>query len=113
MERLIAKAKSVEAWTGNHPKILLICPPHILDGLYDGPFGGIMGAGCPQKSRELAEFYRAVAQRRGCAFLDAQGVAEFNQTDCMHLTRKGHRDLAQKLAELVPQLVEHYEEYII
>ena len=113
MERLIAKATSVEAWTGNQPKILLICPPHILDGLYDGPFGGIMGAGCPQKSRELAEFYRAVAQRRGCAFLDAQGVAEFNQTDCMHLTRKGHRDLAQKLAELVPQLVEHYEEYII
>lgn len=113
MERLLAKAKTVEAWKDNMPKILLIAPPHILDGLYDGPFGGIMGAGCPGKSRELARFYKEVAKRRSCAFLDAEGVAEFNRTDCMHLTSKGHRDLAQKLAELVPQLVEKYEEYIV
>ena len=112
MERLIAKAKSVECWRGGQPRILLICPPHILDGLYEGPFGGIMGAGCPQKSRELAPFYEAVAKRRGCAFLDAQGIAAFNSTDCMHLTRKGHEDLARKLAELVPQLVTDYEKQL-
>lgn len=110
MERLIAKAKSVECWRHGKPRILLICPPHILDGLYEGPFGGIMGAGCPEKSRELARFYEAVARRRDCAFLDAEGIAEFNRTDCMHLTRKGHEDLARKLAELVPQLVRNYEE---
>ena len=110
MERLIAKAKSVECWKNARPNILLIAPPHILDGLYDGPFGGIMGAGCPEKSRSLAHFYEAVAQRRGCAFLDAEGIAEFNTTDCMHLTRKGHAALAQELAQLVPQLVNDYEE---
>lgn len=113
MERLIAKAKSIECWANGVPNILLIAPPHILDGLYDGPFGGIMGAGCPQKSRDLAHFYAAVAQRRGCAFLDAEGIAEFNKTDCMHLTRKGHRALAEKLAELVPQLVKHDEQHIL
>lgn len=109
MERLIAKANTVECWANGKPNILLIAPPHILDGLYDGPFGGIMGAGCPQKSWELSKFYRAVAQRRGCAFLDAEEVAEFNRTDCMHLTRNGHAALAQKLAELVPQLVNAHE----
>lgn len=109
MERLILKAKNTECWSGSVPNILLICPPHILDGLYDGPFGGTMGSGCPEKSRELARFYREVAQRRGCAFLDAQGLAEFNRTDCMHLTRKGHATLARKLAELVPQLVNQHE----
>lgn len=113
LERLIAKAKSVECWKNGSPKILVIAPPHILDGLYEGPFGGIMGAGCPQKSRELARFYNAVAARRGCAFLDAEGIAEFNKTDCMHLTSKGHRDLAAKLAELVPQLVENYEKFTV
>ncbi len=113
LERLVAKAKSVECWKGGKPKLLLVAPPHILDGLYEGPFGGIMGSGCPQKSRELAHFYKAVAARRGCAFLDAEGIAEFNKTDCMHLTSKGHRNLAAKLAELVPQLVEHYEEFIV
>ena len=32
-------------------------------------------------------------------------VAEFNKVDFMHLTRKGHKDLAAKLASLVPELV--------
>ena len=64
-----------------------------------------MGAGCPEKSRELAKHYEAVAHRRGCAFLDVEGIAEFNRTDCMHLTRRGHAALAEKLAGLVPQLV--------
>ena len=108
LERLIVKAQNTECWA-NTPNILLICPPHILDSLYDGPFGGIMGAGCPEKSRALAPFYEAVAQRRGCAFLDAEGIAEFNRTDCMHLTRSGHAALARKLAALVPQLVNGHE----
>ena len=108
LERLIVKAQNTECWAST-PNILLICPPHILDGLYDGPFGGIMGAGCPEKSRALAPFYEAVAQRRDCAFLDAEGIAEFNRTDCMHLTRSGHAALARKLAELVPQLVNGHE----
>ena len=108
LERLIVKAQNTECWASD-PNILLIAPPHILDGLYDGPFGGIMGAGCPEKSRELAKHYEAVAHRRGCAFLDAEGIAEFNRTDCMHLTRRGHAALAEKLAGLVPQLVNAHE----
>lgn len=110
MERLIAKAASVEAWKNGRPNILVIAPPHIHETLYDGPFGGTMGSGCPGKSRELARFYEAAANRRGCAFLDAEGLAEFNSTDGMHLTRNGHAALARKLAELVPQLVCAYEE---
>ena len=110
MERLIVKARNTECWANGRPNILLVAPPHILDGLYGGPFGGIMGSGCPEKSRELAHFYKAVADRRGCAFLDAEGIAEFNSTDCMHLTGKGHRALAQELAKLVPGLVDRNEE---
>ena len=105
MERLVMKAKSVPAWKNDTPKILIICPPHIGEGMYNNECGLPMGQGCPQKSRELAPFYEAVAQRQGCAFLDAEGVAEFNQADCMHLTRRGHAQLAAKLAEIVPALV--------
>ena len=36
--------------------------------------------------------------------MDAEGVAEFNQIDCMHLTRKGHSQLAAALSSLVPEL---------
>ena len=108
MERLVMKAKNTECWT-DFPNILLISPPHILEGLYEGPFGGTMGPGCAEKSRELSRCYRELASRRGCAFLDAEGIAEFNRTDCMHLTRKGHAALAEKLARLVPQLVNEHE----
>jgi lysophospholipase L1-like esterase len=106
MERLVMKAKNVMAWRDGKPNILVIAPPHIGDGLYDGhPNGFAMGEGCPQKSREIAPFYADLAARQGCAFLDAEGVAEFNQVDYMHLTAKGHAQLAAKLATMVPELV--------
>ena len=105
MERLILKARSVPAWKNDQPKILVVCPPHIGEGLYLVPEGVPMGRGCPEKSRELAEYLAPVAERQGCAFLDAEGVAEFNRHDCMHLTRKGHRQLADALLPLVRELI--------
>ena len=104
MERLILKAKSIPAWR-NEPNILVVCPPHIGEGLYNCPEGFPMGQGCPQKSRELAKFLAPMAQRQGCAFLDAEGLAEFNTHDCMHLTRRGHRQLADTLAPIVRDLL--------
>lgn len=106
MERLVAKAKTIGAWRGGKPNILVICPPHIGEGLYNGhPNGFGMGRGCPEKSRELAPLYAELAERQGCAYLDAQGLAEFNTADYMHLTRRGHAQLAEKLAEIIPGLV--------
>lgn len=105
MERLVMKAKTVPAWRNGTPRILIVSPPHIGEGLYLRPEGDAMGAGCPEKSRGVAAQFAAVAARQGCAFLDAEGVAEFNRLDCMHLTRLGHRQLAERLAELVPELL--------
>ena len=104
LERLVMKAKSVPAWRDGRPNILVIAPPHIGEGLYLRPEGDAMGRGCPEKSRGLAAQFEAVAKRQGCAFLDAEGVAEFNTLDCMHLTRRGHAQLAERLAALVPEL---------
>ena len=100
MNRLVEKCKSVPCWA-DKPNILVIAPPHIGRELNDP----CMGSGCAEKSEELAKYYAPVAESQGCAFLDAQGVAEFNKVDYMHLSRKGHQQLAQKLAELIPELV--------
>lgn len=105
MERLVAKAKTIPAWRDEKPNILVIAPPHIGEDLLKSDAGIPMGEGCPEKSRAIAPYYQALCQRQGCAFLDAEGIGEFNQLDCMHLTRKGHADLAARLAELVPSLV--------
>ena len=101
MNRLIEKCKSVPCWGDHAPNILVVAPPHIGRELKDP----CMGVTCAEKSEQLAEYYAPVAKNQGCAFLDAQGVAEFNRVDYMHLSRKGHEQLAAKLAELIPGLV--------
>lgn len=104
MGRLIDKARSIPAWRKS-PNILLIAPPHIGPGMERCPDCEAMGLGCPEKSAALAPHFADVAKTRGCAFLDSEGVAEFNKIDCMHLTAKGHRQLAEKLAEIAPTLI--------
>ena len=105
LERLVDKCKCIPCWGDHKPNILLIAPPHIGDKMEQSEVMPAMGLGCAAKSRELAKHYAVVAQNQGCAFLDAEGVAEFNEVDYMHLTRKGHAQLAEKLAQIVPTLV--------
>ena len=104
MARLVKKAQACECWGGKQPKILVVAPPHIGEGMLSSPVAATMGNLCVEKSRELARYYEEQCSLTGCHFLDAQGC-EFNQVDYMHLTRKGHAMLAQRLAEVVPQLV--------
>ena len=101
MERLVTKAKQIRCWRNGVPHILVVAPPHIGEGLNALPDAEMMGVNCPEKSRGLAEKFRRVCDAQGCAFLDAEGIAEFNQIDFMHLTRKGHGQLAEALAQLI------------
>ena len=105
LERLVDKCKTIPCWGDHKPNILLIAPPHIGDKMEQSDVMPAMGLGCAAKSRELTKWYAPVAANQGCAFLDAEGVAEFNEVDYMHLTRKGHAQLAAKLAQIVPTLV--------
>ncbi|MBQ6272997.1 MAG: lipolytic enzyme, G-D-S-L [Oscillospiraceae bacterium] len=100
MERLLLKAKTVPAWRGGRPNILVVCPPPLGAGFHDE----VMGAGCVAKSVALPPYLEAVAKRNGVHYLDAADC-EFNALDYTHLSRRGHTQLAEKLAALVPQLL--------
>lgn len=100
MERLAMKAETVAAWRGGKPNILIVAPPHIGAGHNDPA----MGASCHATSMGVAEEYRRRCAAHGWAFLDAEGVAEFNTVDYMHLSRLGHSQLAAALAPLVREL---------
>ena len=104
MERLVRKAQSTLCWGDHAPRILIVCPPHIGEGIYSDEAGLKMGPGCTEKSRALAQYYRRVADQTGCEFMDAEGIAEFNKVDYMHLTANGHRRLADALAEKVREI---------
>ena len=101
LQRLILKAQTVPAWSCGKPNILVICPPWMKEGFHDE----VMGLCCIEKSSRLAQYFAPIAKANKCAFLDAEGIAEFNTVDFTHLSRKGHAQLAEKLAELVPTLL--------
>lgn len=103
MERLVLKAKNVDCWGDKGSNILIIAPPPITDGL-EGFVLGEMGDGAVEKSEGLAAVYKEEAELLGCHFLDANGC-EFNNIDHMHLTKNGHRKLADILGKLVPTIV--------
>ncbi len=100
MERLLLKCKSLDCWGGKSPNFLVVCPPPLGTGFHDE----VMGNGCVEKSLALPPYLEAVALRNGAAYMNAADC-EFNAVDFTHLSRRGHAQLAAKLAELVPQLV--------
>lgn len=103
MARLVKKAMDTECWGGKKPNVLVIAPPPIQEGVKNSDVADEMGKNCVEVSQGLAKEYKKQCELLGVHFLDA-AECEFNQTDCMHLSRKGHRMLADKLAELVPVL---------
>ena len=66
--------------------------------------GQPMGKGCLEKSRELPAYYEKTAKLVGAHYLNAKDC-EFNAVDGMHLTKKGHAQLAELLAKMVPGLL--------
>ncbi len=104
MERLVRKAQSVDCWGDKAPNILIVCPPPILPLMEQAPCGQPMGKGCIEKSRELPGYLANTAKLVGARFIDAAGC-EFNQVDGMHLTKKGHRQLAELLTKAARELV--------
>ena len=102
LERLCLKAEAVPCWKNGKPNILVVAPPHMKDCFHDE----IMGPGCPEKSKHVAEYFKSRCILHGWKFIDAEGIAEFNDLDGMHLSRLGHSQLALKLSEAVPGFIE-------
>lgn len=103
MEHLVQKAMHIGCWA-EKPNILIIAPPVIGEEMEKSCVGGTMGRGCAAKSRGLAPLYADCARRLGCHFFDAAGM-EFNRVDYMHLTRRGHGQMAAAMSELIPRIV--------
>lgn len=104
MERLVRKARATDCWVEGKPNILIVCPPPIGDEMESSPMGGSMGKGCAAKAQALSPVLKATAALTECSFHDAADC-ELNCIDYMHLSRKGHAQLAESLSILVPKLL--------
>lgn len=92
------------------PQILLVSPLLIGEELRDGNSGFSESFGCERAyriSRELAPWYRKIADEENCHFLDAAGAASVGHVDALHLEEEGHRDLAAAMEKKVREIFEH------
>jgi lysophospholipase L1-like esterase len=86
---------------GGSPQVLLVCPPPLiqLTQIDDDFVGG------PEKSRELAPHYEAIAEARACAFLDAGAHITSSDVDGIHLEADQHERLGRVVAERARELL--------
>ena len=86
------------------PKIILVSPPEIGEGIRTSPFYGAFNEKAIQESKKFPEYYKKVADEKGCIFFNAAEYIYPSETDSLHLTPEGHRILAEKLCEVVKEL---------
>ena len=101
METLILKA--VEITTENQgfvPEIIIAAPAAIKD--VRGTYLDISDISV-EVSEELADTYRELADRYGYRFVDATKAAEISDADHIHLTKEGHRQMAELMYDAITE----------
>lgn len=101
MQILVEDAKTVPCWGAAGPKILVVAPVPIEEGVTYEDFN----AESVKATRGLAREYAFLAVREGVGFLDAGGC-ELTSVDHVHLTRKGHRQLAERMETAVKEIID-------
>ena len=100
MQILVEDAKTVPCWGASGPRILVVAPVPIEEGVTYEDFN----AESVKTTRGLAREYAFLAVREGVGFLDA-GDCELTSVDHVHLTKKGHRQLAERMEAAVREIM--------
>jgi lysophospholipase L1-like esterase len=86
---------------GAPPKVILVAPPPVARlSAFAEMFGG-----ATEKSRNLAERYREVAERQGVGFVDAGQFIACSDLDGIHFEADQHTVLGHAMAEAVRIMV--------
>ena len=101
MQILVEEAKSVPCWGADGPKILIVAPVPIEEGVTYPEFA----PDCVETTKALARGYAFLAVAEQVDFLDAGGC-ELTKADHVHLTAKGHRQLAERMETAVREILE-------
>lgn len=104
LARLILASKAGP--NGGPPRVLLVAPFALGEGLASSPFGEMFGyeAGL-EKSRRLAGAYLQVATDLGLAFLDSGKIVSAHPLDSLHLSAASHKDLGLAVAKALGPLL--------
>ncbi|MCR5735056.1 MAG: SGNH/GDSL hydrolase family protein [Lachnospiraceae bacterium] len=83
-------------------KVILMSPPHISDSIKDSWLGDCFGFENSGKlSKELAKWYKQLADIYKCGYIDASQIATASDSDGCHLDAENQRKLGKAVAEYV------------
>ncbi len=94
---------------GYVPKIILVSPPELGSDIKSSPFYGAFYEEAVEESKKFPEYYRKVADSKGCVFFNAADYIYPSETDSLHLTPEGHAVLAGKLYDLIKEIEKETE----
>lgn len=88
------------------PKVLVVCPPAVIrpKASAKSAMGQELDARMVrglEVSKELPALFRAVAERRGCGFVNAQDHVSSSEIDGYHLDAEAHVRLADALSKKI------------
>jgi lysophospholipase L1-like esterase len=86
---------------GFAPKIILLSPPEIGEGIASSPFYGRFLENAVTRSKEFPKYYRQVAEERRCIFVNTAEYIQPSALDSLHLSPEAHAKLAEKLYEVI------------
>ena len=105
MEKLV-RACQTSYYNYPVPKVLLIAPHPTHPKIGDMLYGFNFGPEAYEKSCQLGEKYRAIAERTGCGFLDCALLNfELNELDGLHYCHADHAKLADAAAEKIREML--------
>ena len=109
MEQLIKLAEEESpGLQGYIPQIIVISPAAISEDFSGSSFADQLTDEAVKKSRDIGPLVSEVALKHLCKSIDATQSAEVS-ADCMHLTPRGHRQLAQLIYDEIKKDPSSYD----
>lgn len=104
MEALVNMAEDVSPeLQGYIPEIIVTTPAAIGEDNETSPFAFELTPEAVRYSRDIEPFYRAIAEKHQCRYVDASGSAEISEEDSLHLSLKGHQQLAELMFRCITE----------
>lgn len=86
-------------------KILIVSPPALSEPLSESYFATFFDEkDTVEKSKELAKWYKMVADQFGCEFVNATDKISAGSVDHLHLSPEGHAEMAGLIGDKILQI---------
>ena len=83
-------------------KVLLVSPPPVSEAISDSWLGDSFGfENAVKLSKELASWYKQLADMYGCIYVDAAEYVQVSDADGVHLDGNAQRELGKILANAI------------